>query len=144
MGDLNCDLLAKRSIPTECKHLKSLFRFLNFSQLITKLTGIAQTSKTLLDLIAMTCPQNISGSGVISSNLSDHEMVFCVRKLNWMTAPAQTKVFRNYANYDPMKFCQELRGVDWNAPINHSGATHNHPHCVLTITHHLFKNAYEA
>ena len=36
-------------------------------------------------------------------------MVFCIRKLNWMKAAPETKIFRNYAKYDPAKFCEDLR-----------------------------------
>lgn len=52
-------------------------------------------------------------SGVESLSLSDHEMVYCIRKINWMKAPPDVKVFRNYAKYDSNKFCEELRGVVW-------------------------------
>ena len=40
MGDLNCNLLAKESIPAECKQLKFLFRAFNFAQLIKNPTRI--------------------------------------------------------------------------------------------------------
>ena len=56
-----------------------------------------------------------------SVGLSDHEMVFCVWKLNSKRAPAETKVFRNYANYDPKKFCQEMGSVDWDSLGNSNG-----------------------
>ena len=31
-----------------------------------------------------------------------------------MKAPPEGESFRNYAKYDPSKFCDELRNVDWN------------------------------
>ena len=45
-------------------------------------------------------------------------MVFCIRKLNWMKAAPKTKIFRNYAKYDPAKFCEDLRGVNWVVNID--------------------------
>ena len=45
-------------------------------------------------------------------------MVFCIRKLNWMKAAPETKIFRNYAKYDPAKFCEDLRGVNWVVNID--------------------------
>ena len=51
-------------------------------------------------------------------------MVFCIRKLNWMKAAPETKIFRNYAKYDPAKFCEDLsmlRGVNWVEGMNSSG-----------------------
>ena len=49
---------------------------------------------------------------MISSSLSDHEMVYCIRKLNWKRAPAQIKTFRNYVNYDANNFCNDLNDVN--------------------------------
>ena len=46
-------------------------------------------------------------------NLSDHELVYCVRKINWRKAPAQFKTFRNYANL--CDFRRDLEGVIWNS-----------------------------
>ena len=89
LGDLNCDLLSKRDASAECKQLKTVLRCLNFTQLINVATRIAQNSSTLLDIVASNCPQNISSSGVASAGLSDHETVFCVRKLNSKRAPAE-------------------------------------------------------
>lgn len=76
------DLSAHRN-NSECKQLKTLFKSLNFKQLINSQTRISRDSKSLIDLIAVNYPQNICDSGVVSANLSDHELVYCVRKINW-------------------------------------------------------------
>ena len=57
-------------------------------------------------------------------------MVFCVRKLNWMKAAPETKIFRNYAKYDPEKFCEDLRGVNWVDSTNSSGTANENVICV--------------
>ena len=46
--------------------------------------------------------------------LSNHELVYCIRKLNWKKAPAQIKTFRNYANCRSSEFRRDLAGIDWN------------------------------
>ena len=48
---------------------------------------------------------------VISSGLPDHEMVYCVRKLNWRRSPELILTVRNYARYDPAKFCEDVDRV---------------------------------
>ena len=98
-----------------CKQLKMPFKSLNFKQLINSLTRISRDSKSLIDFVAVNYPQNICDSGVVSANLSDHELVYCVRKINWRKAPAQFKTFRNYANYYPCDFRRDLEGVTWNS-----------------------------
>ena len=90
----------------------------HFTQLIKKPTRITQESSTLMDLIASNNPQNMSRFGVISSGLIDHDMINCVRKLNWRKAPAQVKTFRNYANYNLVEFCEDLKHADWNMQVN--------------------------
>ena len=80
-GDLNCDLLAKQTSPLkECKQLKVMLKTENLSQFITKPTRITKHSKTLLDVIITNSPANIRDSGVLSLSLSDHVMVYCIRK----------------------------------------------------------------
>ena len=103
-GDFNCCFMSAHRNNSECKQLKTLFESLNFKQFINSPTRISRDSKSLIDLIAVNYPQNICDSGVVSANLSDHEPVYCVRKINWRKAPAQFKTFRNYANYNPCDF----------------------------------------
>jgi exonuclease III len=77
-GDFNCDFMAKREVSSECKWLKHILRTQYFSQIIQAATRVTNSSKTLLDIIATNYPQNISLSGVVSANMSDHELVYCV------------------------------------------------------------------
>ena len=105
-GDLNTDFLAKRASIPECKQPKAL-KTLQFKQLIDEPTRIASNTVTLIDLIATN-----SDSGVLSASLSDHEMIYCVQKLNCKKAPAQLKAFRDYVNYYPVKLCEDRKGVD--------------------------------
>ena len=120
-GDLNCDLLAKQTSLKECKQLKVMLKTENLSHFITKPTRITKHSKTLLDVIIANSPANIRNSGVLSLSLSDHEMVYCIRKLNWVKAPPEVKVFWNYAKYDPTMFSDDLKSVDWNIDRDPSG-----------------------
>ena len=60
-------------------------------------------------------------SGVVSAHLSDHELVYCVRKLNWERAPSQVKTFRNYAHFNVHAFCKDLKGVNWNSAPSPDG-----------------------
>ena len=46
-------------------------------------------------------------------------MTFCVRKINWKKAPPQLKTFRNYANYDPDKFLEDLKNTNFVLPNDH-------------------------
>ena len=114
-GDFNCCFMSSHRNDSDCKQLKSLFRSLNIKQLIDQPTRITKNSKSLIDLVAVNCPQNVCESGVVSAHLSDHELVYCVRKLNWKRAPSQVKTFRNYAHFNVDAFRNDLKGVNWNS-----------------------------
>ena len=85
-GDLNCNFLPKRTMESDCKQLTALLRQENLTQLINQPTRITQYSKTLLVIIITNSPHNFRECGVLSLSLSDHDMVFCIRKVNWMKA----------------------------------------------------------
>ena len=120
-GDFNCCFMSSSRNDPDCRRLKSLFSCFDFKQIITEPTRITKDTKSLIDLIAVNCPVNIRDSGVISSHLSDHELVYCVRKINWKRAPSQIKTFRNYAKYDSKRFSEDLEGVDWNSALSPNG-----------------------
>lgn len=67
---------------------------------------------------------------MLSLSLSDHDFVYCIRKLNWVKTPPEVKCFRNYAKYDPSKFCDDLRNVDWNGNENSHDETNVNNVCV--------------
>ena len=113
-GDFNCCFMSSKRNSPESKQLKSLFKSMSFKQLIASPTRMVKDSDSLIDLIGTNCPQNISNFGVVSLHLSEHELVYCIRKLNWKKAPAQMKTFRNYANYRSSEFHRDLAGIDWN------------------------------
>ena len=113
-GDFNCCFMSSKRNSPESKQLKSLFKSMSFKHLIASPTRMVKDSASLTDLIATNCPQNISNFGVVSLHLSEHELVYCIRKLNWKKAPAQMKTFRNYANYGSSEFRRDLDCIDWN------------------------------
>ena len=58
-GDFNCCFMSSHRNDTDCNQLKSLFRSLNIKQLINQPTRITKTLKSLIDLVAVNCPQNV-------------------------------------------------------------------------------------
>ena len=81
LGDLNCDLLP---IVSDCatKKLKSLLETYQLSQLIDEPTRITKTSSTLIDHLITNNPQKVISYGVIHSGMSDHRLMYGIRKMN--------------------------------------------------------------
>ena len=83
LGDLNCDILKAdedSNFPT--KKIKSLYELYQLSQLIDKPTRITMTTKSLIDHIVTNAPEKISSTGVIHTGISDHSLIFAIRKIS--------------------------------------------------------------
>ena len=85
----------------------------NLTQLINQPTRITQYSKTLLDIIITNYPHNIRECGVLSLSLSDHDMVFCIRKLNWMKAAQKQRFSGSILNTTLQSFVKTLEVLIW-------------------------------
>ena len=66
-------------------------------------TRVSCETATLIDHIATTCSINISKSGILKLALSDHYMVYCIRKLNGSIG--KNPKFKETRNM--RKFCEE-------------------------------------
>ena len=85
LGDTNCDLTKKPrylNLDNITRHLCKLYDLYNFHQLIMNPSTVSLTTSSIIDHIATTCARNISNSEVHQVSMSDHYMVFCVRKFD--------------------------------------------------------------
>jgi len=108
-GDINCNFL----VSSDHKEMKSILTYFGLKQLITSSTRITCESKTLIDVICSNVPHNISLVKVIPAGLSDHELIGCARKLNNVKFNPRIITCRNFANYDPKLFCEELNSANF-------------------------------
>ena len=85
LGDTNCDLSPKpagQPMDNDSKHLLDLYELFSFKQLIEEPTRVTLTTSSIIDHLATTCARNIVRSGVQEISMSDHFMVYCIRKFN--------------------------------------------------------------
>jgi hypothetical protein len=68
------------NFPT--KKIKTLYELYLLSQLIDEATRVTMTTSSLIDHIVTNTPEKISDSGVIHTGLSDHSLVFAIRKIS--------------------------------------------------------------
>ena len=111
LGDTNRDFLSVESgSGSSAEHMRNIYLDFGMKQLISEPTRetIIRTG-TLIDHIATTHPNNIVTSGVIKCGISDHYVVYCVRKLmgNLSRSP---KIFvsRQLKNFNKAKFLEDL------------------------------------
>ena len=79
LGDFNTDILAEKSVLK--KDFENFLRIFDLKQIITEPTRVTDTSETAIDLICTSDVANVSQSGVLPWKLSDHNVIFCTRKL---------------------------------------------------------------
>ena len=99
------------NIPT--KKIKSLYELYQLTQLIDEATRITPTTTSLIDHIVTNMPEKISDFGVIHTGISDHSLVFAIRKISIVTKQENTLEIRNMKNFDEGKFIEELLKQHW-------------------------------
>ena len=86
----------------------------SLKQLIKFPTRITSISSTLIDHILTNSPQLITQSGVIDTTLSDHQLIFCTRKLSREKFNAHKHIkCRNLKNYSAAILLEELRSSNF-------------------------------
>ena len=71
---------SKSPIPGHIKRLIDLYQSFELKQLITEPTQKTENTSTIIDQIAFSNTNNIVESGVVNAAISDHYVVYCVRK----------------------------------------------------------------
>ena len=85
LGDTNCDLtprLAEQHLDNDSKHMLGLYELFSFKQLVEEPSWVTLATSSIIDHVATTCARNILKSGVHKVSMSDHHMVYCIRKFN--------------------------------------------------------------
>ena len=85
---------------------------LGLKQLIKHPTRITCHTSTLIDHIITNCEEKVTQSGVIDASLSDHQLIFCTRKIKRVKANNHKQIsFHSLKNYSMENFEQELKNI---------------------------------
>ncbi len=110
LGDFNVDLI---KYETNLKYLHEVYQF---EQLISEPTRVAKNTSILIDHIYTTRSEMNRESGVIPLGLSDHHMVYMIRKYKHpKTNHKHTEInYRSYKSFNAEAFQQDLQQVPWS------------------------------
>ena len=112
LGDMNLDLLPNEKNGL-VKKFTNLHRVLQFKQLVTKPTRVTEHSRTLIDHITTNRDNFMTYTDVQSTGLSDHRMVYTVRKATKPRhKPKQIKA-RTYRRFDRDAFIHDVSTAPW-------------------------------
>ena len=120
LGDTNCDFSNKTpessriNLPNNINRLADLYNSFGLTQLISEPTRETIDTSTIIDHIAVNVECNIIESGVLKLALSDHCLVYAIRKFRG-NIPCNHKMIktRQMKNFNEELFLKDLVNVDW-------------------------------
>ncbi len=107
LGDLNCNMLEPTLLST--KKLNETLELYQLHQLIKNPTRVTELSSSLLDVCTTSNPEHISYSGVLHFGISDHSLIYTIRKINVKPTESQCYIeFRNFKKFKASNFLNDL------------------------------------
>lgn len=110
LGDMNVDVSSQ---SLNSRILKSLLLQHNFTQLIKTATRITETSQTLIDLIVTNSPDKQCDSGVISTGIADHELIYTIRSKSKVTNIPKVINVRSIKSVNSEKLNKYITAGPW-------------------------------
>ena len=91
------------AVVSPCESIKHKLK-----QVIQHATRITETSTSLIDIVLTNTFYNIRESCVLSEGLSDHSLVYFVRKLQRPKFEPKTIIFRSFKRFNIQHFLEDL------------------------------------
>ena len=110
LGDFNIDFIDKTDNNT--KKLDRLISQLGLTKLISSPTRYGATKNSCIDQI-ITNATHIRTAGVDDMNISDHQLIYVVRKKNKNISTTMNFMGRSYRNYNENIFELSLNSKNW-------------------------------
>ena len=112
ISDLNCNMSASIA-DNNTKHLLELSESYQYTQLIKESTRVTNSSCSLIDLFLTNEPNNFTSAGVIVLGISDHNLIYAIRKHSSVKSKPITIKSRSYKNVDETSFKHDIDAIPW-------------------------------
>ena len=107
LGDLNVNL--DQSIESSNKNtLNEIFDIYGLDQLIQERTRVTESSSSLIDLCLTNILTTVVDSGVTHLSISDHSLIYVVRKAHYVQTDAKIIEARTMRNFNSENFLNDL------------------------------------
>ena len=112
LGDLNCNF---QSNPPEnhTKHILDIIINYQLTQIITDSTRVSSSSETLIDVFITNSSESIISSGIYPLSISDHDLIYAIRKIGLPKGKPRYIECRNFKNFDEKQFTSSLKSAKW-------------------------------
>lgn len=112
LGDLNVDFMPTTVSPNKAKIIDILDIY-GVDQLINEPTRITATSANLIDICFTNAPTNVVKSGVIHLSISDHSLIYLIRKIHHIRQGPRTIEIRSLKGFNRENFLRDLEQKPW-------------------------------
>ena len=115
LGDLNIILINnQKHTPNGIKHYQEFCSLHGLKQLITSPTRVTENSSSLFDHILANFTDRVSQSGVVDTGLSDHQLIYCTRKVNRTKFNTHKYIrTRSLKNYSQSLYLEKLNEINF-------------------------------
>ena len=128
LGDFNINLyhngkyiirqnntLMSRSVTDDARNYHQFCRMFGLKQIIKSPTCITCRNTSLIDHILASIPSRVSQHGVINVSVSDHQLIYCTRKINKIKTGGVHKhiTFRSFKQYTVDAYKDALNKVNF-------------------------------
>ena len=107
LGDLNVDLISTTASPIKNK-LKEILDIYGIKQLINEPTRITSSSRTLINLYLINSPSHVVDAGVLSLSISDHSLIYAIRKAHYVQGVPKTVHIRSMKQFNREHYLRDL------------------------------------
>ena len=117
-------ILNNKSIPNDVKSYYEFCTLFGLHQLIKAPTCITYNSTTIIDHILASHPEIVTQQGIIDVGLSDHQLIFCTRKISRIKRGTHKHIkFRSFKHYSADLLKETLTSINFPNYQNFNGAT---------------------
>ena len=99
--------------------MSKVYYLFSFKQLIKEPTRVNLTIFTLIDHVATTSPESILDLEALQVSMSDHYLVYCLRKLNGARRKDHKVIkTRSMKNFDETAFFADVSRINWDGVVS--------------------------
>ena len=107
--------ISSKFMPHDVKNYHQFCTMHSLKQLIQSRARVTRITSTLINHILTSAPSRVSQKGVINVGVSDHQLIFCTRKISRIKTGGAHKYlnFRSLKNYTTDYYKEALQQVDF-------------------------------
>ena len=121
--------LISRSVTNDARNYHQFCTMFGLKQIIKSPTRITCRNTSLIDHILASIPSRVSQHGVINVSVSDHQLIYCTRKINKIKTGGVHKhiTFRSFKKYTVDAYKDALKKVNFPnyEPFNDVNKAHS-------------------